>query len=210
MTQSNEVTLPPGPGDGGGEPDLVGLFTRSRERLRRMVQLRLDRRLQGRVDPSDVLQDAFLDVTRRAPEYLANPSMPPYLWLRFLTEQRLVALHRHHLKAKMREAGQEISLHQGGLPQASSASLAALLLGRLTSPTLAARRAEMQLRLQEVLNGMEPIDREVLILRHFEELSNEEVAQVLQLTKQAASKRYVQALKRLRAILSDMADLLEN
>jgi RNA polymerase sigma-70 factor (ECF subfamily) len=162
------------------------------------------------VDPSDVLQDAFLDVTRRAPEYFANPSMPPYLWLRFLTEQRLVALHRHHLKAKMREAGQEISLHQGGLPQASSASLAALLLGRLTSPTLAARRAEMQLRLQEALNGMEPIDREVLTLRHFEELSNEEVAHVLQLSKQAASKRYVQALKRLRAILSDMPDLLEN
>ena len=208
MTQSNEATLPPGPGDGGGEPDLVGLFTRSRERLRRMVQLRLDRRLQGRVDPSDVLQDAFLDVTRRAPEYLANPSMPPYLWLRFLTEQRLVALHRHHLKAKIREAGQEISLHQGGLPQASSASLAALLLGHLTSPTLAARRAEMQLRLQEALNGMEPIDREVLTLRHFEELSNEEVAHVLQLSKQAASKRYVQALKRLRAILSDMPDLL--
>jgi RNA polymerase sigma-70 factor (ECF subfamily) len=210
MTQSNEATLPPEPGDGGGEPDLVGLFTRSRERLLRMVQLRLDRRLQGRVDPSDVLQDAFLDVTRRVPEYLADPSMPPYLWLRFLTEQRLVALHRHHLKAKMREAGQEISLHHGGLPQASSASLAALLLGHLTSPTLAARRAEMQLRLQEALNGMEPIDREVLTLRHFEELSNEEVAHVLQLSKQAASKRYVQALKRLRAILSDMPDLLEN
>jgi RNA polymerase sigma-70 factor, ECF subfamily len=210
MTRSNEVILPPGPGTGGGDPDLVALFTRSRERLRRMVQLRLDRRLQGRVDPSDVLQDAFLDVTRRAPEYLANPSMPPYLWLRFLTEQRLVALHRHHLKAKIREAGQEISLHQGGLPQASSASLAALLLGHLTSPTLAARRAEMQLRLQEALNGMEPIDREVLTLRHFEELSNEEVAHVLQLSKQGASKRYVQALKRLRAILSDMPDLLES
>ena len=209
MTQSNEVTLPPGPGDGGGEPDLVGLFTRSRERLRRMVQLRLDRRLQGRVDPSDVLQDAFLDVTRRAPEYLANPSMPPYLWLRFLTEQRLVALHRHHLKAKMREAGQEISLHQGGLPQASSASLAALLLGHLTSPTLAARWAEMQLRLQEALNGMEPIDREVVALRHFEELSNDETAAALDLTKAAASKRYVRAMLRLKAAIGDTPGLAD-
>jgi RNA polymerase sigma-70 factor (ECF subfamily) len=183
---------------------LLGLFTRNRPRLRRMVQLRLDRRLQARVDPSDILQDAFLDVMRRAPEYLANPSMPPYLWLRFLTVQRLVALHRHHLGSRARDANLEVSLHYGALPQATSASLAAMLLGLLTSPTRAAQRAEMQLRVQEALNGMEPIDREVLTLRHFEELSNEEMAHVLQLSKQAASKRYIKALHRLKEILASL------
>ena len=108
-----------------------------------MVRLRLDRRLQGRVDPSDVLQEAHLDVLRRAGEYAADPSAP-FLWLRLLTGQRLMALHRHHLGAQMRDAGQEVSLHRGPLPQATSVSLAALLLGRLTSPTQAAHRAEVQ------------------------------------------------------------------
>src|SRR5215471_12934630 len=180
------------------------LFQHYRARLRQMVRLRLDRRLQGRVDPSDVLQEAYLDIARRAPEYAANPGMPLYLWLRFLTGQRLVALHRHHLGAQMRDAGCEVSLHRGAIPQASSASLAAQLLGRLTSPTQAAIRAEMQLRLQEVLNSMDPIDREVLVLRHFEELSNSETAEVLGIQKSAASNRYVRALKRLKEILSSI------
>jgi RNA polymerase sigma-70 factor (ECF subfamily) len=192
------------PGGDAHAHALIELFARNRDRLRRMVRLRLDRRLQGRVDPSDVLQEAQLDVLRRAGEYAADPSMPPYLWLRFLTGQRLVALHRRHLGAQMRDAGQEVSLHRGALPQATSVSLAALLLGRLTSPTLAAQRAELRLRLQEALNGMDPIDREVLTLRHFEELSNAEAAQVLGIEKTAASNRYIRALKRLKEILSGM------
>ena len=137
------------------------LFARYRDRLRRMVKLRMDRRLQGRLDPSDVLQDAYLDVAKRAGEYRANPAMPVFLWLRFITGQKLMALHRKHLGAQMRDAGQEVSLHGGALPPASSISIAAMLLGRITSPR-AARRAEMQVRLQDVLNSMEPVDREVL------------------------------------------------
>ena len=188
----------------GDQQALAALFGRYRERLRHMVKLRLDRRLQGRVDPSDVLQEAYLDVSRRAPEYAANPTMPLYLWLRFLTGQKLLALHRHHLGAQMRDAACEVSLHRGVIPQASSASLAAQLLGRLTSPTQAAIRAEMQLRLQEVLNTLDPIDREVLVLRHFEELSNNETAEVLGIQKSAASNRYVRALRRLKEILSNI------
>jgi RNA polymerase sigma-70 factor (ECF subfamily) len=188
----------------GDQQAMAELFGRYRERLRRMVRLRLDRRLQGRVDPSDVLQEAYLDVSRRAAEYAANPTMPLYLWLRFLTGQKLLALHRHHLGAQMRDAGCEVSLHRGAIPQASSASLAAQLLGRLTSPTQAAIRAEMQLRLQEILNTLDPIDREVLVLRHFEELSNNETAEVLGIQKSAASNRYVRALKRLKEILSSI------
>jgi RNA polymerase sigma-70 factor (ECF subfamily) len=195
-------------GDGDAQA-VAELFARYRDRLRRMVRLRMDRRLQGRIDPSDVLQEAFLDVAKRATEYAAAPSMPPYLWFRFLTGQRLLALHRKHLGAKMRDAGLEVSLYRGALPQASSISLAAQLLGRLTSPTQAAVRAEMQIRLQEALNSMDPLDREVLTLRHFEELSNNETAQVLGIQKAAASNRYIRALKRLKEILSSVPGLFD-
>jgi RNA polymerase sigma-70 factor (ECF subfamily) len=188
----------------GDRQALAELFARYRDRLRHMVKLRLDRRLQGRIDPSDVLQEAYLDVAQRAAEYAARPTMPFFLWLRWLTGQRLLMLHRQHLGTKMRDAGQEVSLYRGALPQASSVSLAAQLLGRMTSPSLAAVRAEMQLQLQEALNSMDPIDREVLTLRHFEELSNGETAAVLGIGKAAASNRYVRALKRLKEVLSSM------
>jgi RNA polymerase sigma-70 factor (ECF subfamily) len=144
-----------------------------------MIRLRLNRRLQGRIDPSDVLQEAYLEVCKNFAEYVRAPSLPFYLWLRHITGQKLIAIHRQHLGAKMRDAGREITLHRGALPEASSASLAAQLLGRLTSPTQAALRAELQIRVQESLNSMDPIDREVLILRHFEMLSNGETAKVL-------------------------------
>jgi len=189
----------------GDHQALAELFAGYRERLKRMVGLRLDRRLQGRVDPSDVLQEAYLDLARRAPEFFARPAvMPFFLWLRLLTGQRLLAIHRHYLSTRMRDVGQEVALQHGAMPQATSAALAAQLLGRLTSPSHAAIRAEMQVRLQEALNSMDPIDREVLVLRHFEELSNAETAVVLGLQKTAASNRYVRALKRLRSILLSM------
>ena len=188
----------------GDESALLELFARHRDRLKRMVKLRLDRRLQGRIDPSDVLQEACIDIARRAREYLASPSMPVFLWLRWITGQKLLVLHRRHLGSKVRDVGLEVSLHHGALPQATSVSLAAMLLGRLTSPTRAAQRAELQLRLQDALNAMDPIDREILTLRHFEELSNSETAQVLGISKTAASNRYVRALKRLKDALAGM------
>jgi RNA polymerase sigma-70 factor (ECF subfamily) len=193
----------------GDQQALAELFARYRDRLRRMVKLRLDRRLQGRIDASDVLQEAYLDMAQRAPEYAANPTMPFFLWLRFLTGQRLLMVHRQHLGAKMRDVREEVSLYRGALPQASSVSLAAHLLGRITSPSLAAVRAEMQLKLQEALNGMDPIDREVLTLRHFEDLSNGETASVLGLQKAAASNRYIRALKRLKEVLASMPGFFE-
>jgi RNA polymerase sigma-70 factor (ECF subfamily) len=194
----------------GDETAMTELFARYRSRLRQMVKLRMDRRLQGRLDPSDVLQDAYLDVAKRAGEYRANPAMPVFLWLRFLTGQKLMALHRKHLGAQMRDAGQEVSLHGGALPPASSISIAAMLLGRITSPTRAARRAELQVRLQDVLNSMDPMDREVLTLRHFEELGNSETAQVLGITKAAASSRYIRAVMRLKKELATMPGFFES
>lgn len=186
-------------GDSGA---LGEVFSHHRPRLRRMVQLRLDRRLQGRIDPSDVLQEAYLEVARSLADYLANPAIPFYLWVRMITGRKLQALHRHHLGTHVRDAGREVSLHRGILPQASSVSLAEQLLGRYATPSQAALKAELQIRVQEALNGMDAIDREILALRHFEELSNAETAQVLGLSEVAASHRFIRALRRLRRILA--------
>jgi RNA polymerase sigma-70 factor (ECF subfamily) len=194
---------------GGDQQAAAELFDRHRVRLKHMVRLRMDRRLQGRVDPSDVLQETYLDLTRRMPEYAANPALPFFLWLRLLTGQKLLALHRHHLGTRMRDAGQEVALHRGAIPEASSMSLAEHVLGSFTSPTQAAERAEMQLRLQQALDELEPLDREVLVLRHFEELTNNETAAVLGIQKTAASNRYVRALKRLRDVLETMPGFLD-
>ncbi len=194
----------------GEEGAFAELFTRYRARLRRMVQLRLDRRLQGRVDPSDVLQEAYIDLAQRLPEYSENPSLPFFLWLRMVTGQRLLQVHRRHLQTAMRDVNQEVSLYRGAMPQANSLSLAAQLLGRMTSASQKAMRAELQIKLQETLNTMDLIDREILVLRHFEELSNNEAAQVLGVTKAAASNRYVRALKRLRDVLVSVPGFFDN
>jgi RNA polymerase sigma-70 factor, ECF subfamily len=195
---------------GQGDPQAAGdLFSRHQDRLRRMVQLRMDRRLQGRLDPSDVLQEAYLEFSRSLAEYLREPSMPFFLWLRCLAGRKLHALHRRHLGAQVRDAGREVSLHHGALPQASSISLAAQLLGHHTSPSQAAARAELQIRVQEALNGMDPIDREILALRHFEQLSNSEAAQTLGLSEAAASNRFVRALRRLKKILMSAPGLFD-
>src|SRR5947209_9897311 len=193
-----------------GDPDARNeIFARHRDRLRRMVEVRLDWRLQARIDASDVIQDAYLDVMRRLEEYLRDPKLPLFLWLRLVVGDRLSKLHRHHLGAQMRDAGREISLYRDALPLASSAALAAQLLGKHTSPTQAAVRAERMLRLQEALNALEPIDREILSLRHFEELTRSEAAQALGIEEAAAAKRYVRALKRLKDTLAGMPGGLE-
>jgi RNA polymerase sigma-70 factor (ECF subfamily) len=186
----------------GDRRALAHFFDQHRARLRRMVELRLDPRLRGRLDASDVVQDAFLDVARDLDAYLADPKLPPLLWLRLHVGRRLTTLHRRHLGTRMRDAGLEISLYQGALPEASSAALASMLLGRHTSPTQAAQRAERILRVQEALNSLDPIDREMLALRHFEQLGRAEAAQVLGISEEAGAKRYFRALKRLKDALA--------
>lgn len=188
---------------GGDEAALNSLFTHYRLRLKRMVQLRLSRRLAGRVDGSDIVQETLLHASSHLNQYVDDPGLPFFLWLRRIAELKLLEVHRRHLATEKRDAGREISLHRGRYPVADSASLAAQLLGRLTSPPQAAVRAEMRIKLQEALNGMDAIDREVLTLRHFEQLNNSETAQVLEIQESAASKRYVRALERLQAIMSE-------
>jgi RNA polymerase sigma-70 factor, ECF subfamily len=189
----------------GDRQALGELFSLYRDRLWRMVYVRLDRRLSVRVDPEDILQEAFLDVARRIDEFLNEPAVPFYVWLRFLTAQRLQMIQRVHLGAQMRDASLEVSLPQGGDP-VNPDSMAGAFVSRLTSPTQAVIRKEMQGRLREALDDLDPLDREVLALRHFEELSNNEVAQVLGISKEAASKRHVRALKRLKDLLAQLPE----
>jgi RNA polymerase sigma-70 factor, ECF subfamily len=188
----------------GGQEDWGALLTRHEERLRRMVALRLDQRLQGRIDAADVLQEVYLEASRNLAEYLRQPKMPFFLWLRGIAGHKLLELHRHHLGTQMRDAGREVSLYRGTLPETSSAALAAQLIGQITRPSEAAVRAEVKVRLQEALNSMEPLDREILALRHFEQLTINEAARVLDIKEKAAGKRYLRAIKRLKDILTSM------
>ena len=186
-------------GDHGALGELLEQF---RDRMRRMVALRLDPRLQGRVDPSDVIQEGYIDAALRLDEYARDPSAPFYIWLRFLVGQRVQEQHRRHLATPGREVGREVSIYRGAMPGASTGALAARLLGKLTSPSRAAMRAERRIQLQEALNRMDPLDREILVLRHYEQMTNGDAAAALGLDKSAASKRYTRALARLKEILA--------
>jgi RNA polymerase sigma-70 factor (ECF subfamily) len=180
------------------------LMKRYRSRLRRMVSFRLDSRLQGRVDPSDVVQDVCLEAWQHLGSYASQPNTSFFLWLRGVAGHKLGDLHRQHLGARMRDARREVSLYQGSLPGATSAALAAKLLGHLTRPSEAAVRAERKVQLQTALNVMDPADREVLALRHFEQLTVSEAAAVLGIKQKAAGMRYVRALRRLKQILTSL------
>jgi RNA polymerase sigma-70 factor (ECF subfamily) len=188
----------------GDQQAWAALLNKHRGRLRKLVALRLDLRLQGRVDPSDIIQEGYVDAARRLDEFGVQDDVSFYVWLRFLVGQRILEAHRRHLGAQGRDAGREVSLYRGAMPEATTAALAAQLLGKHTSPSQALVRVERKLRLQEALNSMDPLDREVLVLRHYEQLSNGETAQILGLDKSAASKRYARALIRLKDILASM------
>lgn len=183
-----------------GDPRaLEAVFALYRDRLRRMVDFRLDARLRGRVATSDVLQEAYIDALKRLPHYQAAPDVPFFIWLRTVTVQRLIDVHRQHLGAKARDAGREVPLGGGGID--ASSDRMAELMGDLTSPSQAALRGESIIRVRDALDCLESVDREVLALRHFEELSNREVAALLGIRPAAASKRYVRAIERLREAL---------
>ena len=184
-----------------GPAALAQLFDEHRERLQRMVAFRLDNRLHGRVDPGDIVQESYMEAVKRIPHYLKNPAVSIFIWMRSITGQTLINVHRRHLKAKRRAAGRERRRQPGGAPHATSVSLAAHLIGQQTSPSQVAMRAEALAGIEQALEQMDAMDREVLILRHFEELTNQETAEALGLQKAAASNRYMRALKRLREIL---------
>ena len=186
----------------GDQAALGELFDCHRPKLRRMVELRLDHRLAGRVSASDVLQEAYIDALKRVEHYFAKPGQPFFGWLRLVVGQRIADVHREHLAGK-RDAGREIGMNRGGT-EADSTCLANCLLGKMSSPSQAAQRHETFALLEDALNQMDSLDREVLALRHFEELSNTETAHLLGIQPAAASKRYVRALARLKEILESI------
>ncbi len=187
-----------------GDADAVGrLFESQRERLERLIQFRMHARLRSRVNASDVIQETFLDASRRLKEFAENPEVPFYVWLRFLACQRLAQLHRHHLNRQLRSAQREVSLDEAGNLSWTSSGLASQIAGTLTSPSMAAQKDELQTQLLEVLDRLDEMDREILVLRHFEQLTNSECANILQISPTAASNRYIRALERLRAALGD-------
>jgi RNA polymerase sigma-70 factor (ECF subfamily) len=182
---------------------------RSRDRLRRMVAFRLDPRLRGRVDPSDVLQEAYLEAWHGLGSYLDRPEIPFFLWLRGIAGNKLRELHRHHLGTQRRDPRREVSIHGGATSEATATALVAQLQGDLTRASEEAVRRELKLRLHEAIDAMDPLDREVLALRYFEQLSPAETARVLGIKGKAAGLRYLRAVRRLKEILQRLGgDLL--
>lgn len=184
-----------------GEDAVAELFHRYQEKLLRMIAFRLDSRIIGKVDGEDILQDAFVETARRIQDYLDQPSVPFFVWIRQITKEVLIDTHRRYLEAKMRDVNQEVRLNRRASTSTTSNCLAAQLADSLTSPSQFAVRGEMVDQMRASLETMEEIDREVLVLRHLEELSNNEVAQILGIDKYAASKRYLRALERLRCAM---------
>lgn len=185
----------------GDRAALATLFECYRERLARVVRFRLHPRLQGRIDAEDVVQDTWLRAESRIGSFLGEASQSPFIWFRMIVSQALVDLHRRHLGADKRDARRECSIDGRWSSESTATSLTYHLAGRLPSPSSAAAKAESVALLDKALAELSDLDREVLVLRHFEELTNVEAALVLGITQQAASMRYVRALDRLRNVL---------
>ncbi len=180
---------------------LVELFAIYRPRLWRMVTFRMHPSLQGRIDADDVLQDSWLRAVERIDHFFEGGGVSSFLWFRSIVTQTLLDLHRFHLGAQKRSTGRELSIDDGWAAGSTSSCLAFHLSDSARSPSSNASHAELAKQLDSVLLGMNDVDREILALRHFETLSNSEVAKLLDLTEQAASVRYIRALGRLKQIL---------
>lgn len=174
-----------------------------RARLARMVSLRMDARLKGRFDTSDVLQEAFVEASQRLPRYLEGERMPFFLWVRFLVGQKLLQFHRTHLGAEARAADREVPLAVAATPSASAVSVAEVWIAHSGTPSQAVAASEEHARVRAALESMSEVDREVLVLRHFEQLTNIEVSRLLEITPQTASARYVRALTRIQSVVGE-------
>lgn len=185
------------------------LFDRHRAAIRRMIDLRMDRVLERRVDASDIVQDVLIEANRRLAKYLDNPIMPFHLWLRQMAKDRLIDAHRRHRVAARRSMDREQPLAAATKDEDSVLDLAGQLADGQMTPAAAATWHELQRRFAEACEQLEPQDQEIIIMRHFERLSNSEVAQALDLSAQAASMRHLRAMRRLRMHLSDEEENLE-
>ena len=186
----------------GDEGAAERLLDRHRESLRRMIALRLDRAIRGRVDASDVVQDVMLEASRRLAEYLRDPPMPFHLWMRHLAKDRMIDLHRRH-HAQRRDVARDQPLRGRAYSDRSSLDLAGQLQDSEMTPAAAALRKELTERFFDAVAQLEETDREIILMRHVEQLGNGETATALGLSPAAAGMRYLRALRRLRAILTE-------
>jgi RNA polymerase sigma-70 factor (ECF subfamily) len=187
----------------GDSAAVNSLLERHREALRRMIDVRLDRRIRQRVDASDVVQDVLIDAHRRFGDYLSNPAMPFGLWLRHIAQDRLIDAHRRHRDAARRSLDREQPLVIAGHDDRSTIELAAQLWDRQLTPAAAATIRELQQRFAAAVELLDDQDREVVLMRHFEQMTNGEVAESLGLSPPAASMRYLRAIRRLREVLGE-------
>jgi RNA polymerase sigma-70 factor (ECF subfamily) len=180
------------------------LLTANQERLVRMVAFRMNPRLRSRIDAADVVQEAFTEASTHRDVYFRTPTVPLFLWLRGIVNNKLLELHRHHLGTRMRDANRDRPIEVSYRSDDTSSALCAHLTAGLTRASVAAVRGEATARLAGALDAMDPTDREVLAMRHFEQLTNAEAAQVLGIQERAAAKRYLRALERLKRILTEL------
>lgn len=179
------------------------LFDRHRKAIRRMIDLRMDRVLERRVDASDIVQDVLIEANRRLSDYLKDPVMPFHLWLRQMAKDRLIDAHRRHRVAARRSMDREQPLVSATRDETSVIDLAAQLSDQQLTPAAVATWRELQRRFQEACSQLDEQDQEVIVMRHFERLSNSEVAEALGVSAQAASMRHLRAMRRLREQLSE-------
>jgi RNA polymerase sigma-70 factor (ECF subfamily) len=187
---------------GGDAAAAERLWAQQREPLRRVIDLRLDPALARRVDASDIVNDVLLEAHQRLADYLRNPVMPFRLWLRHLARDHIIDAHRRHRLAQRRSLDREQPMRPARLADHSSLELAAQFLGREVTPATAALRRELKRQLEEAVAALEEDDREIIWMRHYEQLSNQEAAAVLGLSEAAASMRHLRALRRLRALMA--------
>lgn len=188
---------------------LAEAYNQYRDRLWRIASFRLDQRLLGRVDADDILQEAYLDAVTRIDHYLKDPNTSFFVWLRTIVGQTLIDVHRRHLGAQKRDVRREIRTARRIFSASTSFQIADVLLGNLSSPSHAALREELSVQLHSALETLNELDREILVLRHFEELTNLEAAEVLEIEPKATSMRYFRALTRLRSILVRIPGIIE-
>ena len=185
----------------GDKAAINGLLSRHREAIKRMIDRRMDRVVQHRVDASDIVQDVMLEANRRLGDYLANPTMPFQLWLRHMARDRLIDAHRRHRVAANRSVDREVSLPAGGTGDRSAADVVAGITDRELTPAAAATWHELERRFAAAVEQLEEDDRQIVLLRHFEHLSTADAAAALGLSKPAAGMRYLRAMRRLRVLL---------
>lgn len=184
-----------------GDRQALGvLFDRHRNRLKRMVETRIDPRVRARIDASDVIQDVQIEATRRLTEYLEQPNVSFFTWMRFLAKQKMAEIIRRNVHAQARDVRRELNFEVS--PEASSIALAGLLLANVSTPSALVAKAELKQIVDQAIGMLEPMDQEILLLRHVELLDTHEAAQELQISPSTCRQRHFRALRRLREILT--------